>query len=168
MPRLLPTVYNSLFTATASISRRLKPFQLESLSWMIRQEHTHYKGGLLGDEMGMGKTIQSVSLIMSDYPAKEPTLVCVPPVALMRRSNEIRDYTENKLKADYLDPVAPSRSCSTSSSKEDCITLDAPHRSASSKRLIEDLACQLARRANDKHERLGTDAISLRVIAGRG
>lgn len=82
----------------ASISRRLKPFQLEGLSWMIRQEQTHYKGGLLGDEMGMGKTIQAVSLIMSDYPAKQPTLVCVPPVALMQWSNEIREYTDNKLK----------------------------------------------------------------------
>ncbi|KAF1915588.1 SNF2 family N-terminal domain-containing protein [Ampelomyces quisqualis] len=81
-----------------SISRRLKPFQLEGLSWMIRQEKTRYKGGLLGDEMGMGKTIQAVSLIMSDYPAKEPTLVCVPPVALMQWSNEIREYTDNKLK----------------------------------------------------------------------
>ncbi|USP78615.1 uncharacterized protein yc1106_05889 [Curvularia clavata] len=81
-----------------SITRRLKPFQLEGLSWMIRQEQTHYKGGLLGDEMGMGKTIQAVSLIMSDYPAKYPTLVCVPPVALMQWTNEIREYTDNKLK----------------------------------------------------------------------
>jgi DNA repair protein RAD16 len=81
-----------------SINRRLKPFQLEGLSWMIRQEQTHYKGGLLGDEMGMGKTIQAVSLIMSDYPAKNPTLVCVPPVALMQWTNEIREYTDNKLK----------------------------------------------------------------------
>ena len=81
-----------------SINRRLKPFQLEGRSWMIRQENTHYKGGLLGDEMGMGKTIQAVTLIMSDYPAKEPTLVCVPPVALMQWSNEIREYTDNKLK----------------------------------------------------------------------
>ncbi|KAF2747724.1 hypothetical protein M011DRAFT_467331 [Sporormia fimetaria CBS 119925] len=81
-----------------SINRRLKPFQLEGLSWMIRQEKTHYKGGLLGDEMGMGKTIQAVSLIMSDYPAKEPTLVVVPPVALMQWSNEIREYTDGKLK----------------------------------------------------------------------
>ncbi|KAF3034312.1 DNA repair protein rad16 [Didymella heteroderae] len=80
-----------------SITRRLKPFQLEGLSWMIRQEQTHYRGGLLGDEMGMGKTIQAVSLIMSDYPAKAPTLVCVPPVALMQWTNEIREYTENKL-----------------------------------------------------------------------
>ncbi|KAK7184230.1 SNF2 family domain-containing protein [Paraphaeosphaeria sporulosa] len=81
-----------------SISRRLKPFQLEGLSWMTRQEKTAYKGGLLGDEMGMGKTIQAVSLIMSDWPQKEPTLVVVPPVALMQWSNEIGEYTDGKLK----------------------------------------------------------------------
>jgi DNA repair protein RAD16 len=94
----IPTLEAQKADQPQSISRRLKPFQLEGLSWMIRQEKTHYKGGLLGDEMGMGKTIQAVSLIMSDYPAKEPTLVCVPPVALMQWSNEISEYTNNKLK----------------------------------------------------------------------
>lgn len=81
-----------------SINRRLKPFQLEGVSWMTRQENTAYRGGLLGDEMGMGKTIQAVSLIMSDWPQKEPTLVVVPPVALMQWSNEIGEYTDGKLK----------------------------------------------------------------------
>ena len=80
-----------------SINRKLKSFQLEGLDWMVKQEKTQYKGGLLGDEMGMGKTIQAVSLIMSDYPAKDPTLVMVPPVALMQWSNEIKDYTDGKL-----------------------------------------------------------------------
>ena len=59
------------------ISRKLKSFQLEGLDWMMRQEKSRWGGGLLGDEMGMGKTIQAVSLIMSDYPAKDPTLVVV-------------------------------------------------------------------------------------------
>ncbi|OQO04510.1 hypothetical protein B0A48_09432 [Cryoendolithus antarcticus] len=81
-----------------SINRQLKTFQLEGLSWMTRQEQTGYKGGLLGDEMGMGKTIQAVSLIMSDYPQKQPTLVVVPPVALMQWSTEIAEYTDGKLK----------------------------------------------------------------------
>jgi DNA repair protein RAD16 len=81
-----------------SINRTLKSFQLEGLDWMVKQEQTGYKGGLLGDEMGMGKTIQAVSLIMSDYPAKDPTLVVVPPVALMQWSNEIGEYTDGKLK----------------------------------------------------------------------
>lgn len=67
------------------ITRKLKPFQLEGLDWLVKQEQTHYKGGLLGDEMGMGKTIQACSLIMSDFPAKKPTLVVVPPVSCCRR-----------------------------------------------------------------------------------
>jgi DNA repair protein RAD16 len=81
-----------------SITRKLKPFQLEGLNWMMRQEKTEYRGGLLGDEMGMGKTIQSVSLIMSDYPQPDPTLVLVPPVALMQWVAEIKAYTDGKLK----------------------------------------------------------------------
>ncbi|KAJ5114563.1 hypothetical protein NUU61_000322 [Penicillium alfredii] len=81
-----------------SISRNLKPFQLEGLYWMMEQEKTSYRGGLLGDEMGMGKTIQAVSLIMSDFPQRAPTLVIVPPVALMQWVSEIKDYTDGKLK----------------------------------------------------------------------
>ncbi|OQV06145.1 hypothetical protein CLAIMM_10763 [Cladophialophora immunda] len=80
------------------ISRKLKPFQLEGLDWMMKQEKSQWKGGLLGDEMGMGKTIQAVSLIMSDYPAKAPSLVIVPPVALMQWQSEIKEYTSGKLK----------------------------------------------------------------------
>lgn len=81
-----------------TISRLLKPFQLEGLAWMKAMEQTEWKGGLLGDEMGLGKTIQAVSLIMSDYPAEQPTLVLVPPVALMQWVSEIDSYTDGTLK----------------------------------------------------------------------
>ncbi|OJD17571.1 hypothetical protein AJ78_02322 [Emergomyces pasteurianus Ep9510] len=80
------------------ISRKLKSFQLEGLNWMIQQERSQWKGGLLGDEMGMGKTIQAVSLLMSDYPVGKPSLVVVPPVALMQWQSEIEQYTDGKLK----------------------------------------------------------------------
>lgn len=82
----------------ANISRELKPFQLEGLNWMKMMEKTRWGGGLLGDEMGMGKTIQAVSLIMSDYPAKNPSLVLIPPVALMQWQQEIAQYTDGTLK----------------------------------------------------------------------
>ncbi|KIH88357.1 DNA repair protein RAD16 [Sporothrix brasiliensis 5110] len=82
----------------SNISRSLKPFQLEGVAWMTAMEKTKWKGGLLGDEMGLGKTIQAVSLIMSDYPAKRPTLVLVPPVALMQWTSEIASYTDGCLK----------------------------------------------------------------------
>ncbi|KAM5344831.1 hypothetical protein ACJ41O_010693 [Fusarium nematophilum] len=81
-----------------TISRQLKPFQLEGLAWMTEMEKTEWKGGLLGDEMGLGKTIQAVSLVMSDYPAKQPSLVLVPPVALMQWQQEIKSYTDGTLK----------------------------------------------------------------------
>ncbi|MCJ1474680.1 DNA repair protein rad16 [Lambiella insularis] len=94
----VPTIKPVQAQQPEAITRQLKSFQLEGLDWMCKQEHSQWKGGLLGDEMGMGKTIQAVSLIMSDYPAKEPTLVVVPPVALMQWQSEILAYTDGKLK----------------------------------------------------------------------
>ncbi|THW77596.1 hypothetical protein D6D19_02152 [Aureobasidium pullulans] len=94
----IPIVKGVAGTQPPSINRKLKSYQLEGVDWMIKQEQSNYKGGLLGDEMGMGKTIQAVSLIMSDYPQKQPTLVLVPPVALMQWSQEIGEYTDGKLK----------------------------------------------------------------------
>jgi DNA repair protein RAD16 len=94
VPRIIP----SQAPQPETITRKLKSFQLEGLDWMTKQEQSQWKGGLLGDEMGMGKTIQAVSLIMSDYPANDPTLVVVPPVALMQWQNEINEYTNGKLK----------------------------------------------------------------------
>lgn len=94
----VPKIVTKQAAQPTTITRSLKSFQLEGLNWMMEQEKTKWKGGLLGDEMGMGKTIQAVSLIMSDYPAKAPTLVAVPPVALMQWTNEIKEYTNNKLK----------------------------------------------------------------------
>ncbi|KAL8634315.1 MAG: hypothetical protein Q9228_008091, partial [Teloschistes exilis] len=94
VPKIIPQEAEQPTT----ITRKLKSFQLQGLDWMMKQEKSQWKGGLLGDEMGMGKTIQAVSLIMSDYPAKDPTLVVVPPVALMQWQSEINQYTDGKLK----------------------------------------------------------------------
>lgn len=88
--RNTPPITPILAQQPAGISRQLKSFQLEGLNWMMQQEKTQYKGGLLGDEMGMGKTIQAVSLLMSDYPVGQPSLVIVPPVALMQWQSEIK------------------------------------------------------------------------------
>ncbi|KAI1391468.1 SNF2 family N-terminal domain-containing protein [Hypoxylon trugodes] len=94
----MPVVNAGLADQPSNIKRQLKPFQRAGLAWMMAMEQTKWKGGLLGDEMGLGKTIQAVSLIMSDYPAKAPTLVLVPPVALMQWTSEIDSYTNGQLK----------------------------------------------------------------------
>ncbi|ODA79140.1 hypothetical protein RJ55_04732 [Drechmeria coniospora] len=93
----MPVLNAGIAKQPQNISRQLKPFQLEGLAWMKEMETMEWKGGLLGDEMGLGKTIQAVSLIMSDYPAKQPSLVLVPPVALMQWQSEIKSYTDGTL-----------------------------------------------------------------------
>lgn len=42
--------------AHPSLKLQLLPFQKESLYWMKKQEEGQWKGGMLADEMGMGKT----------------------------------------------------------------------------------------------------------------
>ncbi|PMD34537.1 hypothetical protein L207DRAFT_467188 [Hyaloscypha variabilis F] len=94
----LPKIGTVKIEQPKNINRELKPFQLEGVAWMKAMEQTEWGGGLLGDEMGMGKTIQAVSLIMSDWPAKQPSLVLIPPVALMQWQQEISDYTDGTLR----------------------------------------------------------------------
>ncbi|CAK9438671.1 uncharacterized protein LODBEIA_P28950 [Lodderomyces beijingensis] len=79
------------------MSIRMLPFQLEGLNWLLKQEEGRFQGGILADEMGMGKTIQTIGLFMDD-PAKKPNLVVGPTVALMQWKNEIEKHTDGKLK----------------------------------------------------------------------
>ena len=73
-------------------------FQREGLSWMVRQEdESPYNGGILADEMGMGKTIQMIALMMHDR-SKGPNLVVAPTVALIQWKTEIETHTNNALK----------------------------------------------------------------------
>lgn len=64
------------------LSLKLLPFQQEGLYWMLQQEKGPWKGGMLADEMGMGKTIQTISLILSDHNPKQKkhTLILAPTV----------------------------------------------------------------------------------------
>lgn len=45
-----------MMEAHPSLKLNLLPFQKESLFWMKEQEKGPWKGGMLADEMGMGKT----------------------------------------------------------------------------------------------------------------
>lgn len=63
---------------------QLKPYQIESLNWMI---HLAEKGlnGILADEMGLGKTLQSISIMAYHHEFRRiqgPHLICVPKSTL--------------------------------------------------------------------------------------
>ncbi|WFD02749.1 DNA repair protein rad16 [Malassezia obtusa] len=74
------------------VAMPLLPFQREGLYWLQSQERSEWRGGLLADEMGMGKTIQMVSLLVAD--PKRPNLVVAPTVAILQWRNEMQKYAE--------------------------------------------------------------------------
>ncbi|EPY51605.1 Rad16 Rhp16 [Schizosaccharomyces cryophilus OY26] len=78
----------------------LLPFQREGVYWLRHQEESSFGGGILADEMGMGKTIQTIGLLLST-PRGEPTLVVAPVVAIMQWKEEIDVHT-NKALSTYL------------------------------------------------------------------
>lgn len=82
------------------LNRDLLKFQLEGLGWMVKQEQGPWRGGMLADEMGMGKTIQTIALILSDWSDAtaatdhhRSTLVLAPTVAIMQWKHEIEKFT---------------------------------------------------------------------------
>jgi DNA repair protein RAD16 len=79
----------------------LLKYQKEFLAWATIQELSAVRGGILADEMGMGKTIQAISLVLArrevdrakSREAVGHTLVLVPPVALSQWLDEISRLT---------------------------------------------------------------------------
>lgn len=93
----LPQIEPERAVQPEGMSIKLLPFQLEGLNWLAKQEDGEFGGGILADEMGMGKTIQMIALFMQDV-SKAPNLVVGPTVALMQWKHEIESHTNNKLK----------------------------------------------------------------------
>lgn len=104
----------------------LLPYQREALAWMTAQEKSDYQGGILADEMGMGKTIQAIAVILENVREKddEPagkakgkakakasskpttlrggTLVVCPVVAVMQWKSEIERFVERNHLSIYI------------------------------------------------------------------
>ncbi|KAG5476943.1 hypothetical protein LSCM1_05276 [Leishmania martiniquensis] len=75
-----------------TLLRHLLPYQKEGLGWMVRQEtESPIKGGILADEMGMGKTIQAIGMMLA-HRINGPTLVVCPVSSMLQWEAEIKEH----------------------------------------------------------------------------
>lgn len=122
-------------TPSPHILTPLYPHQLEALAWMIRQENsdavpifwkqtpageylhvlTNYTatsrprplhGGLLADDMGLGKSLETLALIATNRPGAHPSFYVPAEPAEAVAPSEIIDLTED---AEGSEPVQPTK-----------------------------------------------------------
>ncbi|CAM39061.1 putative DNA repair protein [Leishmania braziliensis MHOM/BR/75/M2904] len=76
----------------SALLRHLLPYQKEGMGWMVRQEtESPVKGGILADEMGMGKTIQAIGMMLA-HRINGPTLVVCPVSSMLQWEAEIKEH----------------------------------------------------------------------------
>ncbi|ETV71646.1 hypothetical protein, variant 1 [Aphanomyces astaci] len=89
-------------TPSPHLTASLLPYQQEGLAWMKAQEASKYRGGILADEMGMGKTIQAIATMLENVKIKQfegmvmggGTLIICPVIACMQWKSEIERFVE--------------------------------------------------------------------------
>lgn len=93
-----------------ALNCELQPHQRVGLDWLMRMEDGPHRGSILADTMGLGKTIQALSLIL-EHPSKDPaqkTTLIVAPVSLQKQwKTEIEDKIKpgHKLKTVIIDGI---------------------------------------------------------------
>jgi len=72
----------------------IQTHQIYGVLWCIRKERSNnifvtnkWKGGILADDMGMGKTIQMIATILLNF--KKKTLILLPPILIQQWYSEI-------------------------------------------------------------------------------
>lgn len=85
----------------AAMSCKLLEHQKVCLTWLMEQEDSHKKGGLLADTMGLGKTVQALALIVarpSKNKARKTTLIVAPLALLKQWQREIQTKVHGRYK----------------------------------------------------------------------
>eukprot|EP01040_Poterioochromonas_malhamensis_P015443 gene15443-17281_t len=77
---------------SSSLSSILLPFQVEGVKFIIN----HCGRGLIGDEMGCGKTIQAIALLQH-YRAHWPAIVLIPTNLMVQWKEELLKYCHDCL-----------------------------------------------------------------------
>ncbi|OWZ52414.1 hypothetical protein C351_03689 [Cryptococcus neoformans c8] len=92
---------NSLSDFLPGLKIKLMPHQVLGVSFMVEKERDHrYRGGLNGDSMGLGKTVQSIATMVAN-PSQDvqckTTLIIAPLALLSQWKNEIESKTTEGL-----------------------------------------------------------------------
>ncbi|KAK6089437.1 hypothetical protein P3W45_001574 [Vairimorpha bombi] len=73
------------------MATKLMDYQLYGVSWMKSRENSQIRGGILADQMGMGKTIQTIGLMLTGG-KQDINLIILPAIALSQWVEECEKH----------------------------------------------------------------------------
>ncbi|KAJ2998056.1 hypothetical protein NUW58_g444 [Xylaria curta] len=96
---------NELFRIEGMLTT-IRDYQAVGTSFMFRQERSQIRGGILADDMGIGKTVQSIACMLANPPTKTAeqehrgaTLIIVPNQGLVKQwTEELKKHAKVKKK----------------------------------------------------------------------